>query len=186
MTQIPQNIQISQLEEKTELLLDDEFPFIRKQGNEYTNYKVKKSNISSIIPDATSTVSGIIKLTGDLGGTSVNPTVPGLSLKTSKLIPIVRQTASYTLTLAEADYLVEMNVATANNLTIPPNSTAAFPIGTQIMVAQYGAGQTTIVAGSEVTLRSEGGKLKLSSQYSGATLIKIATDEWYVFGNLTA
>jgi hypothetical protein len=41
------NKKISQLEEKTDLLLDDEFPFIRKQGNEYINYKVKKSNICS-------------------------------------------------------------------------------------------------------------------------------------------
>ena len=97
-----------------------------------------------------------------------------------------RQTASYTLVLSDADKIVEMNVASANNLTVPPNSSVAFSIGTQIIIAQYGAGQTTVVAGSGVTLRSDTGKLKIAVQYSAATLIKIATDEWYVIGGLSA
>ena len=106
--------------------------------------------------------------------------------KTAKLITTNRQTASYTLVLGDADKLVEMNVATANNLTVPPNSSVAFATGTQILLAQYGAGQTTIVAGSGVTIRSNGSKLKLNVQYSGATLIKIDTDEWYLFGDIVA
>ena len=106
--------------------------------------------------------------------------------KTAKLITTNRQTASYTLVLSDADKLVEMNVASANNLTIPLNSSVAFPTGTQILLAQYGAGQTTIVATSGVTIRSNGGKLKLNVQYSGATLIKIGTDEWYCFGDIVS
>jgi hypothetical protein len=96
-----------------------------------------------------------------------------------------RQTASYTLALGDSNDLVEMNVATANNLTVPLNSSVAFPIGTKIDIAQYGAGQTTVVATSGVTVRSAGGALKLSVQYSGATLVKIGTDEWYLFGDIT-
>jgi hypothetical protein len=113
-------------------------------------------------------------------------TIANLALKTDKLVVTNRQTASYTLVLSDADKLVEMNVATANNLTIPLNSSVAFPIGTQILLAQYGAGQTTVVATSGVTVISNGGKLKLNVQYSGATLIKIATDEWYLFGDIVA
>ena len=104
----------------------------------------------------------------------------------SSLISTNRQTASYTLVLADANKLVELNVATANTLTVPLNSSVAFPIGTQILVSQYGAGACTITATSGVTVRSEGSKLKTNGQYSGATLIKIATDEWYAFGNLIA
>lgn len=111
-------------------------------------------------------------------------TITNLALKTDKLIVANRQTASYTLVLSDADKLVEMNVGSANNLTIPLNSSVAFATGTQILLAQYGAGQTTIVATSGVTIRSNGGKLKLNAQYSGATLIKIATDEWYLFGDI--
>ena len=113
-------------------------------------------------------------------------TISNLALKTDKLVVANRQTASYTLVLSDADKLVEMNVGSANNLTVPLNSSVAFPTGTQILLAQYGAGQTTVVATSGVTIRSNGGKLKLNVQYSGATLIKIGTDEWYLFGDIVA
>jgi hypothetical protein len=113
-------------------------------------------------------------------------TIANLALKTDKLVVTNRQTASYTLVLSYADKLVEMNVGSANNLTIPLNSSVAFSTGTQILLAQYGAGQTTIVATSGVTVRSNGGKLKLNVQYSGATLVKIGTDEWYLFGDIVA
>jgi len=96
-----------------------------------------------------------------------------------------RQTGSYSIVLTDSGKLVEMNVATANNLTVPLNSSIAFPIGTKIDVAQYGAGQTTLVATGGVTVRSAGGALKLAVQYSGASLVKIGTDEWYLFGDIT-
>jgi hypothetical protein len=107
-----------------------------------------------------------------------------LDAKTNKLIVTNRQTASYTLVLGDADKLVEINNASANNLTVPLNSSVAFATGTQILLAQYGAGQTTIVATSGVTIRSNGAKLKLNAQYSGATLVKIDTNEWYLFGDI--
>lgn len=103
--------------------------------------------------------------------------------KTNKLITANRQTASYTLVASDADKLVEMNVASANNLTVPAST---FSAGTQILLAQYGAGQTTIVAGSGMTIRSNGGKLKLSAQYSGATLVFISATEAYLFGDIAS
>jgi hypothetical protein len=96
-----------------------------------------------------------------------------------------RQTASYTLVLGDAGLVIEMNVASANNLTVPLNSSVAFPTGTVIEVMQYGAGQTTVVATGGVTIRSPGGKLKIAAQYGGASLRKIATDEWALEGNIT-
>lgn len=97
-----------------------------------------------------------------------------------------RQTDSYTLVLGDAGLVVEMNKATANNLTVPPNADVAFPTGTVLEVMQYGAGQTTIVAGAGVTIRSSGGKLKLAAQYASASLRKIAADEWAAAGELSA
>ena len=93
---------------------------------------------------------------------------------------------TYTLVLADAGKLVEMNNASANTLTVPPNSSVAFPVGTQILVIQTGAGQTTLAAGAGVTINSKDGNLKLSAQWCAATLIKRATDSWVLAGDLTA
>ena len=96
------------------------------------------------------------------------------------------QTASYVLVLSDAGKTIEMNVNTENSVTIPLNSSQAFPIETVISVVQYGSGQTTLVATSGVTIRSKEGNLKLTGQYSGATLYKKGTDEWVAIGDLTA
>lgn len=95
------------------------------------------------------------------------------------------QTGSYTLVLSDANKLVEMGVGSANNLTIPPNSSVPFPIGSQIHVLQTGAGQTTIVAGAGVTVNGTPG-LKLRAQWSYATLIERAENTWVVIGDLAA
>ena len=76
-------------------------------------------------------------------------------------------------------------VATANTLTVPPNSTVAFEVGTVINVHQRGAGQTTIVQGVGVTVRTDE-TLKLRKQWATAVLIKRGTDEWVLAGSLEA
>jgi hypothetical protein len=96
-------------------------------------------------------------------------------------LTLSRKTDSYTLVAADNGQVVEMNKATANTLTVPQN---IFTAGQQVLVTQYGAGQTTIAAGSGVTLRSDGGKLKINTQYSSATILFISATEAYVFGNL--
>jgi hypothetical protein len=107
-----------------------------------------------------------------------------LSSKADALVTANRQTGSYTLVIGDAGKVIEMNVAGANNLTVPLNSSVAFAVGTIIELFQYGAGQTTVVATGGVTIRSSGGKLKLTGQYSGASLRKIATDEWALVGDI--
>lgn len=92
---------------------------------------------------------------------------------------------AYTLVLTDRSKLIEMNNAAANTLTVPLNSSAAFPIGTQITIAQTGAGQTTIAATGGVTINATPG-LKLRAQWSTATLIKRGTDTWLAFGDLVA
>tara|TARA_R110002167_G_scaffold9988_5_gene46165 strand:+ start:32 stop:487 length:456 start_codon:yes stop_codon:yes gene_type:complete len=94
------------------------------------------------------------------------------------------QTASYTLVLTDRDKLVEMDNASANNLSIPLNASVAFPIGTQILIVQKGAGQCTILPISGVNLYAEDSKVKTVGQYALATLVKCDTDTWYLGGNL--
>lgn len=92
---------------------------------------------------------------------------------------------TYTLVLIDADNIVEMNNASPNTLTVPPNSSVAFDVGTRIDLVQIGAGQTTIAEGAGVTINSEGAALKLTAQYTGATIYKRSTDEWVLLGNIT-
>ena len=92
---------------------------------------------------------------------------------------------SYTLALTDVAKVVTLTNGSAITLTIPTNATVAFPIGTQIILYQGGAGQVTI-GGAGVTIRSQGSKLKISGQYAVGGLLKLATDEWVAFGNLTA
>lgn len=104
----------------------------------------------------------------------------------SHTLSINTQTASYTLVLADSSAIVRMNVAGANTFTIPPFSSVAFSLGTQIVMNQTGAGQVTITPGAGVILNSAGGMLKTRTQYSAVTLIKTASpDTWLVMGDLS-
>jgi hypothetical protein len=100
--------------------------------------------------------------------------------------PIVSKTASYTLSaLTERDSVIEVNSASAVTITVPTNSTIAYPIGTSIDILQTGAGQITVAGASGVTVNATPG-LKLRTQWSGATLFKRATDTWVLYGDLSA
>lgn len=91
---------------------------------------------------------------------------------------------TYTLALTDVAKLVTLTNASPITLTVPPNSSVAFPIGSQVLLYQGGAGLVTISPGAGVTIRSQGSKLKLFGQYAVGGIVKVATDEWVTFGNL--
>jgi len=94
-------------------------------------------------------------------------------------------TTSGTLALSNEGRRIETSNAAATTITVPPNSSVAFPIGAQVDLLQVGAGQVTVVAGAGVTINGTPG-LKLRAQWSAATLIKRDTDTWVLVGDLTA
>jgi C4-dicarboxylate-specific signal transduction histidine kinase len=103
------------------------------------------------------------------------------------MIAINAQTGTtYTTVLTDDGKLITCSNASAIALTIPPNSSVAYGIGTQINIAQLGAGTVTITAGAGVTLNSAGAKLKTDAQYAVATCVKTDTNTWFVVGNLKA
>jgi len=137
------------------------------------------------------TVGGGASVSGSLTGPTISTVQSDITTLETDVTNINElqqnaQTASYTLALSDAGKLVKMDVASANNLTVPPNSSVAFPIGTQILVLWQGAGQTTIVAGSGVNIYSKDGNVKLSARWCVATLIKLNTDNWLLVGDLSA
>lgn len=92
------------------------------------------------------------------------------------------KTASYSSVSADfsGNKLIRMNLATGNSFTVDPSMSNGEPVA----VSQMGVGQTTIVAGSGVTLVSSNG-LKLRAQYSVCTIMKLAADSYLVSGDLT-
>jgi len=93
---------------------------------------------------------------------------------------------TYTFALADGNNtLVTANNASAITVTVPPNSSVAFAVGAILQIAQIGAGQVTIAAGSGVTINYTPG-LKLRAQWSVASLVQTAANVWLLSGDLTA
>ena len=128
---------------------------------------------------------------GTNGYTLVADSSTSTGLAYSAGIPVVvdAETATYTVVLGNAFQLVTMSVGSANDFLIPTNANVAFPVGTVINVIQIGTGQTTIkaVTSGTTTISSTGATAtapKLRAQYSAASCIKVATDTWYVVGDI--
>jgi len=124
---------------------------------------------------------------GTIVGTTDTQTLTNKTLTDAKLTSAINaQTGtSYTLVLTDASKLITLSNASAIAVTIPTNASVAFPIGTQIDLCQIGAGKVTF-SGSGVTIDSQGSNKSIAAQWVGISLIKTATDEWLLIGNLIA
>lgn len=117
------------------------------------------------------------------GTTYTSKKITGAELKGSTLN--AQTVTTYNLVLTDAHKTVTLTNGSAIDARIPLNSGTAFPIGTRIELLQGGAGQVTVAPTSGVTVNSSGGKTKLAAQYAQATILKVATDTWYLFGDIT-
>ena len=93
---------------------------------------------------------------------------------------------TYTLVLGDAGRTIDIANASAITLTVPPHSSVAFETGARIDIVAAGAGVITVAAGAGVTINSKLGNLKLTGQWSAATLIQRAENSWVLVGDLTA
>ena len=114
-------------------------------------------------------------------------TAASMSNVATAMVAINAQTGTtYTTVLSDDGKLITLDNASSITVTIPPNSSVAYGIGTQLNFMALAAGVVTITAGSGVTIRSDGSKLKLNAQYAVATCLKISADVWVAVGNLKA
>lgn len=93
--------------------------------------------------------------------------------------------ATYTMVLADAGTTLLHTSATAHTWTIPPNASAALPIGTIILAVNSGSGAVMLARGAGVTLRLAGNSTdgnKTLAQYGVAALLKYATNDWLASG----
>lgn len=147
-----------------------------------TNADMDFTWITNDVGDITAVTAGT-GLTG--GGTSGAVTVLFDYAVGNQAIENAQTGTTYTLVLTDAGKMVTLTNASAITLTIPTNASVAFPVNTRIDLLQYGAGQVT-VAGAGVTINSSSSKVKLTGQYSGASLWKKATDTWVLIGDISA
>jgi len=115
----------------------------------------------------------------------------GGSVSPSTALALNAQTGTtYTFVLTDSNNtLVTASNASAQTYSIPTNANVAYPIGSQINIIAIGAGQVTInaVTSGTTTVLSNGATAaapKLRVQYSSATCVKVATDTWYVIGDI--
>lgn len=117
---------------------------------------------------------------GSITGTFTDQTDAKAYIDATSLLAINTQASSYTLVLTDGttstgkNTMIIMTDASAKNLTVPLNSSVAFPIGTQIPITNV-SGLLTVVETGGVTITPTGGDLTVTA---GAVLVKEGTDTW--------
>lgn len=97
---------------------------------------------------------------------------------------------TYSALSEDNNKIIDMSSSSANTVTLPLDSTAFMPNGSQIHVYQSGTGQTTVTIESGGTLVGTPlfatNQVRLRTRYSVATFIKRAPDSWFAIGDLSA
>ncbi len=92
------------------------------------------------------------------------------------------------MSITDKDNVIKMNTMVSNSIHIPNEqytpANANFPIGSEVTVIRVGEGMTTFTTGSGVTLYAKQDLAQIANQYTGVTLLKTASNEWYIIGNV--
>ena len=134
---------------------------------------------------ASNTLTGVATLAGTETLTNKTLTAPVINTAKINLALNAQTGATYTLVAADSGKLVTSSNASAVVITIPPSIFAA---GEQINVQSIGAGLTSFVAGSGVTVTSTGATSAapvLRAQFSACTIICTASDNFTVIGDIS-
>ena len=92
---------------------------------------------------------------------------------------------SHTLEDVDQGCILETTGSSAGTVTIPPEASVPFEIGTLINVTQVGAGIATVAAAPGVALNGvTDGSVALEGQWAGAALVKRGADAWVIQGAL--
>jgi hypothetical protein len=102
----------------------------------------------------------------------------------NKLSPQFK-TDDHVLEAGDDGTLLVMNKGTAIDLLVPADdATSEIYVGFAVSIMKYGAGNVTITNAGGVTINSPDGNTSITTQYAGASLIKIDSNEWWLSGDL--
>ncbi len=118
-------------------------------------------------------------------GATVSTTVQDVANLAATGMSVTQQAGTtYGFVLADAGTYIQFTNGSSITATIPTNASQAFAIGTTINIEQNGGGVVTIMAAGGVTLHSNGSLVDTNGQYAVASLVKVASDTWTLFGLL--
>lgn len=129
--------------------------------------------------------SSVVITGGTIDGVTIGGTTP-VSIRGYMPSATTFSGTTGTLALTDAEKFQICSNAATQTLTVPTNASVAFPVNSEIIFIQDGAGQVVFSAAGGVTINSVSGALKIAAQYGAATLKKTGTDTWYLFGNISA
>jgi hypothetical protein len=154
-------------------------------NNGATIYRnIADSNPSLIVSQVSSSSTGDILRLVKAGAIQASVATNGIANFTGT--PSNAQTGDYTLVLDDKGKVLRINSSSNRTVTIPLNSSVAFPIDTEIAILRYGTGTVSISPTSGVTLNSVSSNRKVKDQYGSVALKKIGENEWVLVGSLEA
>jgi len=146
-------------------------------NNIYVNYNAPISQVNGI-GQGTVQASALAGPNAPTWDTTGNLTINGALV--SQIAENVR-TSDYTLALSDRALVVAMNNSSAATVTVPPESSVFFPIGTILYICRVGAGAVTLAAGAGVSL-SKTGTFGSNEQI---TIRKRASNTWIIVDSPT-
>ena len=134
---------------------------------------------------------GIISAAGNIIGGNLSVTGNTATITTANYsigylnIPQITLSANSTAALTDSGKHYYSTTAGNLQLTLPDNGNVAFPIGTALSVVLQAAGNIIVTTQASTTLYMGGNATagnRVISTYGMATIMKVATNTWFING----
>jgi len=140
--------------------------------------------------DITSVVAGTALTGGGTGGdVTLNVDLAATTAAAGIASFVTDATTARTLTTA-ADEGKTLQFTSASATVLTVNASSDFTVGARVDIIADGAGALTVTADGATIKAAEvsttSGSFTIGTQYSAATLLCVATDEYRLIGNITA
>ena len=140
--------------------------------------------------DITSVVAGTALTGGGTGGdVTLNVDLAATTAAAGIASFVTDATTARTLTTA-ADEGKTLQFTSASATVVTVNASTDFTVGARVDIIADGAGELTVTASGATIKAAEvsttSGSFTIGAQYSAATLLCVATDEYRLIGNITA